>query len=191
MAASRLPVQAASVEAFDGRSNLICTVQQLFECDSYAGCRAVAEDVAYPIRHLDLDLGKRTVKIEHLDSNLTSPISRTEVLNGKLILQGTDAGLNGGAERRRIYDVDRSDLRQHDLDASPARMWRSSGWVLVLRAADDGWLYSRRRRDPLSLARCQLCRNEIVVRDVQQVRDATNRVFLVNIDVAVGAGKMP
>lgn len=80
---------------FDGKTNLTCTVQQLFECDSFAGCRAVAEDVAYPIRHLDVDMGKRTVKIEHLDSDLTSPISRTDVVNDKFILQGTDPGLKG------------------------------------------------------------------------------------------------
>jgi hypothetical protein len=92
--------QAASDGPFDGKTNLTCTVQQLFECDSFAGCRAVGEDVAYPIRHLDVDMGKRTIKIEHLNSDLTSPISRTDVVNGKLILQGTDAGLkdeaNGG-----------------------------------------------------------------------------------------------
>lgn len=82
---------------FDGKTNLVCTVQQLFECDSYAGCRAVAEDVAYPIRHLDVDVGKRTIKIEHLDADLTSPIASSEIIQGKLLLQGTDSGLKGEA----------------------------------------------------------------------------------------------
>jgi hypothetical protein len=50
-------VCAAQSTPFDGKTNLTCTVQQLFECDSFAGCRAVAEDVAYPIRHLDVDVG--------------------------------------------------------------------------------------------------------------------------------------
>lgn len=85
----------ASAAPFDGKTNLTCTVQQLFECDSYAGCRAVGEDVAFPIRHLDVDVGKRTVKIEHLKSDLVSPIARSDVLQGKLILQGTDEGLQG------------------------------------------------------------------------------------------------
>ena len=80
---------------FDGKTNLVCTVQQLFECDSYAGCRAVGEDVAFPIRHLDVDVGKRTIKIEHLDADLTSPITTSEVVEGKLLLQGTDSGIKG------------------------------------------------------------------------------------------------
>jgi hypothetical protein len=86
---------AATSAPFDGKTNLVCTVQQLFECDSYAGCRAVAEDVAYPIRHLDVDVGKKAVTIEHLQSNLTSPISNSAVVQDKLVLQGTDSGLKG------------------------------------------------------------------------------------------------
>lgn len=82
---------------FDGKTNLVCTVQQLFECDSYAGCRAVGEDVAFPIRHLDVDVGKRTIRIEHLEADLTSPITSNEVVQGKLLLQGTDSGIKGEA----------------------------------------------------------------------------------------------
>ncbi len=85
----------ASGAPFDGKTNLVCTVQQLFECDSYAGCRAVGEDVAFPIRHLDVDVGKRTIRIEHLDADLTSPINTSEVVQGKLLLQGTDSGIKG------------------------------------------------------------------------------------------------
>ena len=95
LAASTYAASAPSGAPFDGKTNLICTVQQLFECDSFAGCRAVTEDVAFPIRHLDLDMGKRTIKIEHLDADLTSPIARSEVVQGKLLLQGTDAGIKG------------------------------------------------------------------------------------------------
>jgi hypothetical protein len=80
---------------FDGKTNLVCTVQQLFECDSYAGCRAVGEDVAFPIRHLDVDVSKRMIRIEHLEADLTSPISNSEVVQGKLLLQGTDSGIKG------------------------------------------------------------------------------------------------
>jgi hypothetical protein len=89
------PVYAASSTPFDGKTSLTCTVQQLFECDTFAGCRAVAEDVAFPIRHLDVDMGKHTIKIEHIEADLTSPITNSEVVQGKLLLQGTDAGLKG------------------------------------------------------------------------------------------------
>ena len=86
---------AATSAPFDGKTNLVCTVQRLFECDSYAGCRAVAEDVAYPIRHLDVDVGKKAVTIEHIESNLTSAITSSAVVQDKLVLQGTDSGLKG------------------------------------------------------------------------------------------------
>jgi hypothetical protein len=86
---------AAQSSPFDGKTNLTCTVQQLFECDSYAGCRAVAEDVAYPIRHLDVDVGKKAVTIEHIQTNLTSAITNSAVVQDKLVLQGTDSGIKG------------------------------------------------------------------------------------------------
>ncbi len=40
-----------------------------------------------------MDIGKHTIRIEHLDADLTSPITTTEVVQGKLLLQGTDSGL--------------------------------------------------------------------------------------------------
>jgi hypothetical protein len=86
---------AAQSTPFDGKTNLTCTVQQLFECDSFAGCRAVAEDVAYPIRHLDVDVGKKSVTIEHIQTSLTSTITSSAVVQDKLVLQGTDSGLKG------------------------------------------------------------------------------------------------
>jgi hypothetical protein len=86
---------AAPSSPFDGKTNLTCTVQQLFECDSFVGCRAVAADVAYPIRHLDVDVGKKAVTIEHIQTSLTSAITSSAVMQDKLVLQGTDAGLKG------------------------------------------------------------------------------------------------
>ena len=38
---------------------------------------------------------KRTIRIEHLDADLTSPITTSEVVEGKLLLQGTDSGIKG------------------------------------------------------------------------------------------------
>ena len=95
LSTSAFAASGGSGAPFDGKTNLVCTVQQLFECDSYAGCRTVAEDVAFPIRHLDVDVGKRAIKIEHLEADLTSPITNSEVVQGKLLLQGTDSGLKG------------------------------------------------------------------------------------------------
>jgi hypothetical protein len=97
LSTSAFGASGGSGAPFDGKTNLVCTVQQLFECDSYAGCRTVAEDVAFPIRHLDVDVGKRAIKIEHLEADLTSPITNSEVVQGKLLLQGTDGGIKGEA----------------------------------------------------------------------------------------------
>jgi hypothetical protein len=86
---------------FDGKSNLLCTVQQLHECDSFSGCRPIDASVATPVRHLDVDISKKVVRLEGVKADLTSRISDVETVEGKLILQGTDSGLttetDGGA----------------------------------------------------------------------------------------------
>jgi hypothetical protein len=83
----------ASAAAFDGKTNLICSVQQLHECTSFAGCESVAPDVAAPLRHLDVNFAKHSVQLEDLQVGLSSRIARTETVEGKLVLQGTDSGL--------------------------------------------------------------------------------------------------
>jgi len=87
--------------SFDGKSNLVCTVQQLHECDTFSGCRPIDATVAAPIRHLDVDIAKKTVRLDGVQADLTSKITNVETVEGKLILQGTDNGLttenDGGA----------------------------------------------------------------------------------------------
>jgi hypothetical protein len=87
--------------SFDGKANLTCTVQQLHECDSFSGCRPIDAAVATPIRHLDVDIAKKAVRLEDLKADLTSRIESVQTVEGKLILQGTDNGLtnetDGGA----------------------------------------------------------------------------------------------
>lgn len=95
------PVAAIADGSFDGKTNLICTVQQLHECDSFSGCRPLDAAVATPIRHLDVDIAKKAVRLDSLTADLASSIDRVETIEGKLILQGTDTGLanetDGGA----------------------------------------------------------------------------------------------
>ena len=87
--------------SFDGKSNLVCTVQQLHECDSFSGCRPIDATVATPVRHLDVDIAKKAVRLEGVKADLMSKISNVETIEGKLVLQGTDSGLttetDGGA----------------------------------------------------------------------------------------------
>jgi hypothetical protein len=94
--------QAAFADgSFDGKSNLVCTVQQLHECDSFSGCRPIDSTVAAPVRHLDVDIAKKAVRLEGVTADLTSRITNVETVEGKLILQGIDNGLttetDGGA----------------------------------------------------------------------------------------------
>jgi hypothetical protein len=84
---------AVSAAPFDGKANLICTMQQLYECSSFSGCQPVDTAVAAPLRHLDVDFAKRSVQIEDLQVGLSSHIANTETIEGKLIVQGTDSGL--------------------------------------------------------------------------------------------------
>src|SRR5262245_47668185 len=78
--------------AFDGKSNLVCSVQQLHECDSFLGCRPIDATVAAPVRHLDVDIAKKAVRLDGVKADLTSRITNVETIEGKLILQGTDNG---------------------------------------------------------------------------------------------------
>jgi hypothetical protein len=88
-----LAATTAVAATFDGKTNLICTVQQLHECGSFDGCRPVDAAVAAPLRHLDVDFAKRSVQLEDIQVGLTSRIATVETIEGKLILQGTDSGL--------------------------------------------------------------------------------------------------
>ena len=80
-------------DAFDGKTNLLCTVQQLHECDSFTGCRALDVDVALPLQHLAVDFKNRAVALHGLEADLSSSISGVASIEGQLIVQGTDTGL--------------------------------------------------------------------------------------------------
>ena len=88
----------AGAATFDGKTNLTCTVQQLHECDSFSGCAPLDADYAAPLRHLDVDFKRGSVQLEAIKAQLSSPIASTQVVEGKLIVQGTDKGLDSDAE---------------------------------------------------------------------------------------------
>ena len=88
----------AATPAFDGKTNLLCTVQQLHECDSFSGCAPLDSGYSAPLKHLDVDFKRGSVQLEDVKVQLSSPISNTQVVEGKLILQGTDNGLKNDTQ---------------------------------------------------------------------------------------------
>ncbi len=95
---SLLPMLAWAGDAFDGKTNLICTVQQLHECDSFAGCQALDAGIATPLRHLAVSFSDHKVQLYGLSADLASEIGSVASIEGKLIVQGTDAGLTDEAD---------------------------------------------------------------------------------------------
>jgi len=88
----------AAAAAFDGKTNLTCTVQQLHECDSFSGCAPLDAVYATPLKHLDVDFKRGSVQLDDIKVALSSPIASTQVVEGKLIVQGTDKGLDSDAQ---------------------------------------------------------------------------------------------
>jgi hypothetical protein len=88
----------AAAATFDGKTNLTCTVQQLHECDSFSGCAPLDSVYSAPLKHLDVDFKRGSVQLEDIKAQLSSPIASTQVVEGKLILQGTDSGLKNDTQ---------------------------------------------------------------------------------------------
>jgi hypothetical protein len=85
---------AAPAGDFEGIKPLLCSVNTVIECTPEDGCREVApESVSLP-SFLKVDFDKKRVKAaRESDGNRNSDIKRMERLGGKLILQGSDEGI--------------------------------------------------------------------------------------------------
>ncbi|MGI9493546.1 MAG: hypothetical protein ACR2QF_14200 [Geminicoccaceae bacterium] len=79
---------------FDGTKPLLCAVAGVNECDVVAGCQKVsAESVGVP-RLLKVDLGAGTIATSGADGR-TSAIENQQHVDGKLIIQGIEDGVEG------------------------------------------------------------------------------------------------
>ncbi|MCG6881034.1 MAG: hypothetical protein LJE96_18075 [Deltaproteobacteria bacterium] len=85
---------AASAGDFDGSKPLICSTGKVIECTPEGGCQEVTpESVAVP-QFLTVDLDKKTIEpTGKSDGDRKSIIKRLERLEGRLILQGSDEGI--------------------------------------------------------------------------------------------------
>lgn len=84
---------ASAADFFDGKTPLLCSVYQLFECDPPNGCRAVTPGQINGVSHLDIDFSRNILTRAGEDSPQQSQIkSVVSNLDGKLILQGVEDG---------------------------------------------------------------------------------------------------
>ena len=80
---------AATAEDFDGSKPLLCATQTVNECISGYGCSALdAADVNLP-DFLEVDAANNVIR----GTTAQTPVERVEHLDGKLILQGADDGI--------------------------------------------------------------------------------------------------
>jgi len=78
---------------YDGKTPLLCSIYQLFECDPPNGCMAVGPEEIQGPSHLKIDFKAKTVTHAGEESGRKSDIkSMTSDLDGKVIIQGVEDG---------------------------------------------------------------------------------------------------
>lgn len=84
---------ASADSYFDGKTPLLCSVYQLYECDPPNDCQAVTPAEVQGVSHLDIDFKAKTVKRAGVESKQQSVIERVKTgVDGKLIIQGIENG---------------------------------------------------------------------------------------------------
>jgi hypothetical protein len=85
-----LPLQALSAD-YDGSKTLLCATQYVSQCDAGADCVNVfPESVNIPDFFI---VNTQEKLIGAINSDRTTPVERVEHLDGKLVLQGADDGV--------------------------------------------------------------------------------------------------
>ncbi len=87
---------SAAYAAVDGSETVICAAVEITECVPDAACQRVsARDAGIP-RFLRIDFASQQItRTKPSGDDITSPIERSEVVDGRLILQGAEDGLEG------------------------------------------------------------------------------------------------
>ena len=86
-----VPVLAAD---FDGSRNLICASMDVIECNAAEKCQEVTPESIMAPRFVKINFQDNTVSNPSLsESRTASKIERMEQVDGKLILQGAEDGL--------------------------------------------------------------------------------------------------
>jgi hypothetical protein len=81
---------------FDGSKTLYCSLMDTVECLPGGECQEFeAEDVNLPA-FIVIDFGKKTIRMaKGVENKRTSTIENRELIDGKLILQGAEDGVEG------------------------------------------------------------------------------------------------
>jgi hypothetical protein len=81
---------------FDGSKTLLCANQLVNECLPAQSCRMVAPQSVNLPNFFNVDTGNKVLTGKH-DGGIdaSTPVERLEHLDGKLILQGADNGIEG------------------------------------------------------------------------------------------------
>jgi hypothetical protein len=89
-----LALASASSQAagFDGKTSLLCTATEVYECDAANTCALLPGPDLQDIRHLKVDMTQKTVTLAHVETGLSSHIDRLDTVDGKLIMQGIEDG---------------------------------------------------------------------------------------------------
>lgn len=82
----------ASANYFDGKTPLLCSVYQLYECDHPNGCLAVTPDQVAGMSHLNIDFRSKVITRAGGNSEQKSAIQSTGTIDNKLIIQGMEDG---------------------------------------------------------------------------------------------------
>ncbi len=88
-----LPIPAAQA-AFDGSQPLICAIRSVVECAEVKGCEKGSPESVNAPTFMRFDFQAMSIRGTRADqSERTSKIERTTHLDGKLLLQGADDGI--------------------------------------------------------------------------------------------------
>ena len=85
---------AAQAADFDGSKPLLCSVTSITECTADGGCQKTTLENAGMPQFLKLDVPNKTIApAPSIEGRKPTPIERMERVEGKLILQGAEDGI--------------------------------------------------------------------------------------------------
>lgn len=94
MLASGSVALSVSASPFDGAQPLICASAEVLECVPLEGCNRVAAESVDAPRFMRIDFAANTISSERaVAGTRTSQIERSETVDGKLMLQGAEDGI--------------------------------------------------------------------------------------------------
>ena len=91
-----LGTTSAANAVFDGSEPVICASMDIMECVPAGSCQRVSADDAGIPRFLRIDFaGQQITRTRPDGDDVSSQIERSETIDGRLILQGAEDGIEG------------------------------------------------------------------------------------------------